>query len=332
MRSLNEFIRRHYSYLILATVGLSIVVGWLAPAAARAFKPYMVYLIGLMIWAMSVTIRFPELRFAFRKGKLIGCGLLANFVFLPLLCYLLAMALMRNQPLYATGFILMGTVPCAGMNVVWTGLLGGDVALALVLGALTMLLGIITIPGLTYILAGAYVSVDVLEMLYTLVKVLIIPIFLGVITRSLLERRRKEGTALLPIFPPIAAISAMLLMFIMIALNIPMIPAAGGLLISLIIPPLLLFPIAFGGVYLWCDRLLHCHRRETDALVYSSGMKHLPLAMGISFVSFGQEAALPIAVAAVFQTFNASLFYRLFQRLGRLAEAVGRGDNEEEKG
>lgn len=312
MRSLNEFIRRHYSYLILATVGLSIVVGWLSPAVARAFKPYMVYLIGIMIWAMSVTIRFPELRFALRKGKLIGCGLLANFVFLPLLCYLLAIALMRSQPLYATGFILMGTVPCAGMNVVWTGLLGGDVALALVLGALTMLLGIVTIPGLTYILAGTYVSVNVLEMLYTLTKVLIIPILLGVVTRSLLERRAKQRTALLPIFPPIAAISAMLLMFIMIALNIRMIPG-GTTLISLIIPPLLLFPIAFGGVYLWCERLLHCHRRETDALVYSSGMKHLPLAMGIAFVSFGQEAALPIAVAAVFQTFNASLFYRLFQ-------------------
>lgn len=331
MRSLNDFIRRHYSYLILATVGLSLVVGQLSPAVARAFKPYMVYLIGIMIWAMGVTIRFPELRFALRKGKLIGCGLLANFVFLPLLCYLLAIALMRSQPLYATGFILMGTVPCAGMNVVWTGLLGGDVALALVLGALTMLLGIVTIPGLTYILAGTYVSVNVLEMLYTLTKVLIIPILLGIVTRSLLERRAKQRTALLPIFPPIAAISAMLLMFIMIALNIRMIPG-GTTLISLIIPPLLLFPIAFGGVYLWCERLLHCHRRETDALVYSSGMKHLPLAMGIAFVSFGQEAALPIAVAAVFQTFNASLFYRLFQGLSRVAEAVGKGDNEKEIG
>ncbi|MCR4405015.1 MAG: bile acid:sodium symporter [Candidatus Acetothermia bacterium] len=329
MRSLNDFIRRHYSYLILTTVGLSIVVGQLFPAVARAFKPYMIYLIGLMIWAMSVTIRFPELRFAFRKGKLIGCGLLANFVLLPLLCYLLAIALMRSHPLYATGFILMGTVPCAGMNVVWTGLLGGDVALALVLGALTMLLGIVTIPGLTYILAGTYVSVNVLEMLYTLAKVLIIPILLGIVTRSLLERRAKQETALLPIFPPIAAISAMLLMFIMIALNIRMIPADGSVLLSLIIPPLLLFPIAFGGVYLWCDRLLRCERRETDAIVYSSGMKHLPLAMGIAFVSFGQEAALPIAVAAVFQTFNASLFYRLFQRLGRRVEAAQKTGKKE---
>jgi ACR3 family arsenite efflux pump ArsB len=329
MRSLNDLIRRHYSYLILATVGLSIVVGRLAPGAARAFKPYMVYLIGLMIWAMSVTIRFPELRFALKKGKLIGCGLLANFVLLPLLCYLLAITLMRDQPLYATGFILMGTVPCAGMNVVWTGLLGGDVALALVLGGLTMLLGIATIPGLTYLLAGTYVAVNVSEMLLTLTKVLIIPILLGAITRALLERKAKRGMELLLIFPPIAAISAMLLMFIMIALNIKMIPASGSVLVSLIIPPLLLFPIAFGGVYLWCDRLLRCHRQETDAIVYSSGMKHLPLAMGIAFVSFGQEAALPIAVAAVFQTFNASLFYRLFQRLGRMAVTVGKGDNTE---
>jgi len=44
-------------------------------------------------------------------------------------------------------------------------------------------------------------------------------------------------------------------------------------------------------------------------------MKHLTLAMGVAFASFGQTAALPIALSASFQTVNASIFYRLFQRV-----------------
>jgi predicted Na+-dependent transporter len=54
--------------------------------------------------------------------------------------------------------------------------------------------------------------------------------------------------------------------------------------------------------------------KENVTIAYCSAMKHLPLAMGVAFVSLGQQAALPIAVAAVFQTINASLFYRIFQK------------------
>ncbi|MEM4245720.1 MAG: hypothetical protein QW390_00315 [Candidatus Bathyarchaeia archaeon] len=310
-----NFIRDYYSYMILSTVFLGIVVGKLFPALTRGLTPYMLYLIAVMICAMSVTIRFADLSQTFTKGRLIGCGLATNFIFLPLLCYALAASLMSRYPLYAAGFILMGTVPCAGMNVVWTGLLKGDVALALLLGALTMILGIVTIPVLTGILAGAYVAVDVVGMLRILVVALIIPIILGMSTRKLLERRSGGGVGVyLPVFPPVAAVMAMLLMFIMVSVNIPTLPVAGDVLLILILPSLILFPVAFEGIHVFCNRMLRCAERETVAIVYSSGMKHLPLAMGVAFVSLGQQAALPIAVAAVFQTINAGVFYKRFQR------------------
>ncbi|MEM3071858.1 MAG: hypothetical protein QW172_00160 [Candidatus Bathyarchaeia archaeon] len=321
---MGNFIRDYYSYMILSTVALGVVAGKFFPALTKGLTPYMLYLIAVMIWAMSVTIRFADLSHTFTKGKLIGCGLTTNFIFLPLLCYGLAASLMNRYPLYAAGFILMGTVPCAGMNVVWTGLLKGDVALALLLGALTMILGIITIPSLTGILAGAYVTVDVLGMLRILVVALIIPIILGMFTRSFLERRGGERMRVyLPAFPPIAAVMAMLLMFIMVSVNIPTLPIAGDALLMLLLPSLILFPVAFEGIHIFCNKMLRCAGKETVAIVYSSGMKHLPLAMGVAFVSLGQQAALPIAVAAVFQTINAGVFYKMFQRKLHGGAAVG---------
>jgi ACR3 family arsenite efflux pump ArsB len=319
LNQLSNFIRNYYSYMIILTVVAAIFVGKLSPYSPRALTPYMLYFIAVMIWAMSVTIKFSDLSLTFKRGRLIGCGLVTNFIFLPLLCYVLAIFLMSRYPLYAAGFILMGTVPCAGMNVVWTGLLKGDVALALLLGALTMILGIVTIPLLTGVLAGAYVSVDVLGMLNILISALIVPIAFGIITRNILEKRSgANAKRYLPVFPPIAAIMAMILMFIMVAVNIPTAPITEDILVVLLVPPLVLFPIAFGGIHLFCNRILKCAKRETVAIVYSSGMKHLPLAMGVAFVSLGQQAALPIAVAAIFQTLNASLFYRIFQRNTRL--------------
>lgn len=323
LEKIASLIQKHYSYMVFTMVILGIAVGSLVPSEVQALKPLMLPLVSLMVWAMSVTIRFNELVQVTKKVKAISVGLLLNFVLLPLLCFLLAATLLSSEPVWAVGFILMGTVPCAGMNVVWTGLLKGDVPLALILAALTMLLGIVTIPAITSLLAGVYVHINTYDMLYSIATVLAIPLFLGIVTRRLLEiRLGKRLAEYLPAFPPVSALSAISLMFSMLAINIALIPADPSLVLLLVLPPLLLFPIAFSGSYLVCSRLLHLPLKETNAIVYSSGMKHLPLAMGIAFASFGPSASLPIAIAAAFQTVNASAFYRIFQRLGHRIEAV----------
>lgn len=47
--------------------------------------------------------------------------------------------ILSNHPDFATGLILIGVVPCSGMALVWAGLLKGDVTLATVINAATML-------------------------------------------------------------------------------------------------------------------------------------------------------------------------------------------------
>ena len=317
---LSNFVRDYYSHMIMITVVAAILTGKLSPYSIQPLTPYMLYFIAAMIWAMSVTIKLSDLSLTFKKPSLIIWGLVANFIFLPFLCYVLAISLMSRYPLYAAGFILMGTAPTAGMSVVWTSLLGGIVALALVLDALTDILAILTMPSLTGILAGTYVSVDVLGMLNTLILVGIVPLALGMTTRNILERWSHERAKhYLPLFPPIGAILAMIMMFIMVAVNIPTIPATQDILLVLIAPALLFFPIAFGGIHLFCNKILRLAEKENVTIAYCSAMKHLPLAMGVAFVSLGQQAALPITVAAVFQTLNASLFYRIFQARVRSA-------------
>jgi ACR3 family arsenite transporter len=313
-----SFIQRNYSYMVFSMVFLGIVAGIAAPMHVQSLKPLMLPLVSIMVYAMTVTIRFRELVQVTKKLKQITLGLLLNFILLPLLCFFLALAFLSSRPEWAAGFILMGTVPCAGMNVVWTGLLKGDVPLALILAALTMILGIVTIPGITALLAGVYVSVNAADLLWSIATVLAIPLILGILTRQALEAKLgKSLPKYLPAFPPVSAITAMILMFSMLAINMAMVPGDLSIVVLLVLPPIILFPIAFGLSHLICSKVLCLPLGETNAIVYSSGMKHLPLAMGIAFASFGAGAALPIAVSAAFQTVNASVFYRVFQRLGR---------------
>jgi ACR3 family arsenite efflux pump ArsB len=311
-----SFIRKNYPYMVFSMVFLGILAGLTAPFQVQSLKPLMLPLTGIMVWAMTVTIRFKELVQVAKKIRQIALGLLFSFLFFPAICFILAVTFLSSKPEWAAGFILMGTVPCAGMSVVWTGMLKGDVPLALMLDAIMMLLGIVTIPTITALLAGVYVRVSAFEMLWSVFTNLVIPLFFGILTRYALEARLgKNLPKYLPIFSPISAITAMILMFSMVSINIPMVPGELYVIFSLVLPSLVLFPVVFGVPYLICSRVLHLTFKESIAIIYGSGMKHLPLATGLAFASFGSAAALPIVISAVFQTINASTFYRLFQHL-----------------
>lgn len=314
MERLSSAIQKKYSYLNISTAIIAIIAGLLAPSAVQILKPYMLPAVILMIWAMCTTMRFKEIALATKKVKQIIFGLLLNFGFMPLLCFFSALIFLSSNPTWAVGFILMGTVPTAGMSIVWTGLLKGDTPLALVIGALTMLLGIAVIPTLTALLAGVYVEINVLDLARTVILILAIPLTLGVVTRESMEKLTIP-TKNLAILPSISALISLFLIFTMISVNISLLPPEANVILSLILPPLLVFSMGFAGIYMICSKLLNLPRKETIAIVYSSGMKHLPMAIGLAFASFGQMAALPIALSVPFQTTFASVYYRIFQKI-----------------
>ena len=310
-----SFIRLKYFYLIFLTIGIALISGLINPRVAEPLTSFMQIFIVVMIWAVCVRIKPKELLTALTRPKELVYGLLMAFGFFPILCYLLALSLMSGFPLYAAGFILMGTVPCAGMAGFWTLLLEGDVALAMLLEAIMMVLGIITIPVLMTLLTGAYVRVNALQMFNDLLILILIPLIIGMLTRSGLERKYKAKLKdILPNFAAIAAIMAMLLMFTAVAMNISKVPLSRAAFTSLFAPSILLFIAIFASSYLLGKPFNY---KSRVALTYSISMKHLPLAIGIAFVSLSPQATLPIAIAFIFQSIFANIFYRIFQRLAR---------------
>jgi predicted Na+-dependent transporter len=112
--------------------------------------------------------------------------------------------------------------------------------------------------------------------------------------------------------PAISATMAVLLMFMAINTNVSPIMKNVGLIAPLVISTILIFPILFIVAYLVSVKLFH--RGTNVAITYSSGMKNLPLAIGIAAMSFKGLATLPIAVGFAFQMLTAVTFYQLFRR------------------
>ena len=313
------YVREHYQAIIVSTVVVGLLSGIWTTAPGKALQSSSQLLTFLMILFISLTITPRQFVQVARRPAAVAVGLVLNFVYMPLLCWLLA-RLLVSDPQLATGIILIGVVPCAGMAAVWTALLKGDVPLVIAVEVLTMAVGPFLIPLSMLILAGSSANVNPWAMFQQLALILLIPLTLGIGLRWWAERRW-DVKAYLPILPALSALAAVLLMFGICNVNVPLIRTRWSLVPSLLGAVVLIFPLAFLVPH-WLGQSVF-NWKERVAITYSSGMKNLPIAVGLAFASFSQLAGLPVALAMILQMLTASMFYRYLGREAKLQAAQG---------
>ena len=309
-----SFVREKYSYIIISSLIAGIAVGFYTSYPGMLLKRFSLAFIILMIASMGFTITFRSFALAVRDLKGFSVGMALNFAFAPLLCYAIALAV--GDPNIAVGLILIGAVPCAGMAMVWAGLLEGDVPLAVVINTGTMLLAPFAIPLIILWLAGNYVKINAVKMFLNLVYTILLPVLAGMAAREMAERMvgAKRVRQNLPLCPAVSALCAVFLMFIAVNTSMPIILKNLQLLLPLLVSSAIIFPGLFAFAYALSSKLFS--RAENVAITYSCGMKNLPIALGIAIMSFGSLAALPVAVGFAFQMLTAVGFYRIFSMGG----------------
>ena len=307
-----RFMREKYAYVIISTLAMAIIVGLITPEPGIFIRKFSAPLIVIMIGAMGFTITFKSLGMAAKDWRCFSFGLVLNFLFAPLLCWLLALLLLSNYPDLATGLILIGVVPCAGMALVWAGLLEGDVPLATVINAATMILAPFLIPLLMLLFAGTFVTIDTFRMFKMVMYTVLLPVLGGIALRELVQRK-VDVRKYLPVMPAISATTAVLLMFMAINTAVPSVMKNLGLIAPLVTSSILVFPILFIVAYLVSAKLLP--RGKNIAITYASGMKNLPIALGIAVMSFKGLVMLPVAVGFAFQMLTAVTFYQIFLKV-----------------
>lgn len=304
--SFAETVRQRYQTIIVVTVIVGLFLGLWTTAPGRALQGYTQALTFLMILFTSFTITPRQFALVTRQPVAIAAGLALNFVYMPLVCWALARLLVQDVDL-ATGIILVGVVPCAGMAAVWTALLKGDVPLGMAINALTMVLAPFLIPPSMFLLAGANVPINAWAMFQQLAIILLVPLILGIAARGGADRLG-DVKSVLPLMPALSALTAVLLMFAVCNVNTPLIVARGTQVPMLVLATALIFPLGFIVPH-WAGRFAF-NAPQRVAITFASGMKNLPIAAGLAFASFSELTGLPVALAMILQMLTASFFYR----------------------
>jgi arsenite transporter len=245
-RAYAAFMREKYSHVIIATLIVSLASGFFSTAPGFFIRRFATLLIVIMIGAMGFTIRLRSLNRALKDGWAFILGLALNFIFAPLLCWALAAGLLTGHPDLAAGLILIGVVPCAGMALVWTGLLKGDVPLATVVNAATMIAAPFLIPWLMQLLAGAFVAINAAAIFQGVMLTVLAPIIGGILIREALERR-KDMTPCVPFMPAVSASAAVFLMFMAVNTSVPLVRSNLAWIGPLAAAMVLVFPVFSSG-------------------------------------------------------------------------------------
>lgn len=282
------------------------IVAYLQPELFVAYKSAIVPLLVVIMFGMGMTLTTDDFKQVLQQPKVIGLGVALQYLVMPLAAWLVSVLLQLPTELLI-GMVLVGSSAGGTASNVICYLAKGNVALSISLTLCSTLLAIVAMPALTLLYAGQSVPVPALNMLLSILKIVLIPVLLGVTLNTLL---RKQLARITPVFPFISTLAIILIIAIIVALNQTRI-ANMGLLILLAIAIHNAIGLLSGYTI---ARKLGYDSITSRTLAIEVGMQNSGLSVALALKYFGPAAALPGALFSIWHNLSGSLLAAWWRR------------------
>lgn len=275
------------------------VAAFFAPADFKPILPHVTLLLGIIMFAMGVTLTPADFRRVARQPAPIMAGIVLHYLIMPLAAFLIA-KILGLSPQLSVGMILVGSVASGTSSTVMVYLAGGDVALSVTISAVSTLVGVIATPLLVRLYVSHGIEVNTLGLLLSIVRIVLIPVALGVAVNVLAHRlvRRIE-----PVLPLISMAAIVLIIAAVVAATADSIASVGPIVLLAVI---LHNGIGLAGGY-WGGRLLGFDESICRTLALEVGMQNSGLAATLGKLYFSPMAALPGAIFSVWHNLSGSI-------------------------
>lgn len=285
-------------YLIALVIGGGLGLLW--PAAHSEAEALIEPVLGILLYTMFAQIPFLHLRDALSHRRFMAALLVANFLLVPALVWLLTRFL-PNQPPLLLGVFLVLLTPCIDYVIVFTHMGRGDAKLVLAATPMLLLVQMLLLPFYLWLFMGS-AALDLMSagpFLRAFVVLIAIPLTLALLTELWAGRRRTGqawlgATAWLPV--PMMALTLLVIVASQITKVYTLLPV-----IAWAVPVY----VAFMAIMPFISRLTaRAFRLETGAaraLVFTASTRNslvvLPLALALP-----EQWRTLVAVVIVTQT------------------------------
>lgn len=303
LAALSRFVGNTFALWIL----LFALLAFYQPAWFLPLAKWIVPLLGLIMFGMGLTLKTEDFREVARHPLRVLIGVLAQFLIMPGLAWLLCQVL-RLPPEVAVGVILVGCCPGGTASNVMTWFARGDLALSVAITAVTTLLAPLVTPALIWLLASAWLPVQFGALFMSILQVVLLPIALGLIAQRLLGVRVRH---LVEVLPLVSVVSIVIIVAAVVAASQAKI-AESGLLIMAVVVLHNGLGLALG--YL-AGKLFGMPLAQRKTLAIEVGMQNSGLGAALASAHFSPLAAVPSALFSVWHNLSGSLLAALFRRM-----------------
>ncbi len=306
MKKVSDFVGKYMAIIVLVVAALALFV----PKTCLWIQTSWInYLLMIVMFGMGLTLKLDDFAIVFKRPKDIIIGCVAQFTIMPLLAFILGKAFGLEAGLLA-GVILVGTCPGGTASNVMTYLSRGDVALSVGMTSVNTLLAPFLTPAITYLLLKTTVSVDVLSMFLSIIKVVIVPIALGFIINKFWGKYTQKVADVLPL---ISVTAITLIVAAVVSHNSERILATGAIVfVVVILHNLLGYLVGFG-----LGLALKMPLPRKKALSIEIGMQNSGLATSLAGSAFPDlaMATVPGAIFSVWHNISGALLANFFRRM-----------------
>ena len=303
LASLSRFVGNTFA----AWVVLFAVLGFLLPDLFRQLTPWIVTLLGIIMFGMGLTISGRDFAEVLRRPVNVGVGVASQFLIMPLLAVALTM-IIPMSPEVAAGVILVGCCPGGTSSNVMTYLAKGDVALSVACTSVTTLMAPIVTPFLMLMLASEYLPVDAWAMFQSIVKVVLFPLALGFAAQKLLPAFVR---AAVPALPLVSVTGIVLIVAAVVGASKGAIVQSGLMIFAVVVLHNMLgYLIGFIAA-----RLAGLDLAARKAIAIEVGMQNSGLAAALATAYFSPLTAVPAAIFSVWHNISGAVVANILSRM-----------------
>jgi len=295
------FVGKYLTYLVLA----SILSAYFMPGAYTWAVKNTVWLLGVVMFGMGMTLHAADFKLVLERPREVLIGTVCHYVVMPVVAYVLVLLFDLPTEL-AVGMVLMGSCPSGTASNVMTFLAKGDVPLAVSITTVSTLLAPIMMPFLVWAFAGQWVTVSFLAMAMTVVKVILVPLSLGLLVHKLIGEKYLQQVK--KVMVVVSAFAVLSILGGVVAVNGERILSVGFFVVALV----LIHNLAGFALGYYFAGKLGLGKAQQHSVTLEVGMQNDALAISVASVFFAPMVAVPAAVGAAVHQVTGSLLASLF--------------------
>lgn len=246
-------------------------VPWLGE---REMSVVFIPLLQLIMFAMGTTLSMSDFTRVFKMPTGVLVGLVCQFTIMPFIGFGLAYSF-ALPPEIAAGLVLVGCSPSGLASNVMAFIARANVAMSVTMTAFSTLLAPLLTPILMNWLGGELVAIDVPKMMWTMTKIVLLPVLAGLVFHHLVYQRMKWLERTMPL---VSMIGILIMTVLTVAVGRDKLLQVGPLLV---VACVIHSTAGFGLGYSVC-RLLGRDRLTCRTIALEVGLQNAGMAAGLA--------------------------------------------------